>query len=116
MIVADLPQYQAARTRAHALNLEIDELTMTLDCHDAEFHNQGIPTSQSVLSTLRAFRSTEAMDTLRTHLHNKPCQSMTQIRRSLGWSQSKAELVMAAISKKSAGRLLDGVEHNGTPI
>jgi hypothetical protein len=41
--------------------------------------------------------STEAMDTLRTHLHNKPCQSMTQIRRSLGWSQSKAELVMAAI-------------------
>jgi hypothetical protein len=62
MIVADLPQYKAARTKAHALNLEIDELTMTLDRHDAEFHNQGIPTPQSVLSTLRTSRSAKRFE------------------------------------------------------
>jgi hypothetical protein len=39
----------------------------------------------------------ETVDALRTHLSTNPGQSMAQIRRSLGWSQNKAESVMAAI-------------------
>jgi hypothetical protein len=39
----------------------------------------------------------ETLDALRTHLSANPGQSMAQIRRSLGWSQNKAESVVAMI-------------------
>lgn len=62
MIVADLPQYKITRAKVHRLNLEIDELTMTLDRHDAEYHNKGIPTAYAVLSTLKASRSAKRFE------------------------------------------------------
>lgn len=62
MIVADLPQYKTTRAKVHRLYLEIDELTMTLDRHDAEYHNKGIPTAQAVLSTLKASRSAKRFE------------------------------------------------------
>ena len=62
MIVADLPQYKTTRAKVHRLYLEIDELTMTLDRHDAEYHNQGIPTAYPVLSTLKASRSAKRFE------------------------------------------------------
>ncbi len=60
MIYRDDPDYKPLQEKAHALSLEVSQLTLDLDEMSRAYYYQGIPTTQAERSDIQAKRSKAA--------------------------------------------------------